>query len=134
MNQHHTVAACMTSKVLSLQLTDMPQVALHLFRNYPIDYIPVLHGRRLVGIVERRHFVRMYAEHYRSTLAAFVSIDFVKLEAGDALAVAQEIFATGLFPFIPVVDKLDRLVGAITPEYQAHAVAAAGPFLQALRA
>lgn len=122
------VADVMTRQVVFIQ-PDTPIDELHrLFEKHNFHHIPVLEHGRLAGIVSKSDYMKIrhvlaitwegltvVQDIYRDmTVADIMTKDPIKLESGDSIGLAADIFKANTFHALPVVDE-GELVGIITP-------------------
>jgi acetoin utilization protein AcuB len=96
-----------------------------------IQHIPVVDGRRIVGIISKgdlhrmeHHFSLFNAEKalesnrviFSTILASEIMVkNLVMLKENDTASIAVDLFRENLFHALPVVDPHGNLVGMITP-------------------
>ena len=127
MNKTNAITSVMNTGVLAIApQTNLFEVE-QIFRQFPHDFIPVQQGKRLVGAIERPAFMqylndlRMQGMQSGGTLAArsveaIVNKNIVQLSVENTVSEAVEIFDTGLYSAIPIVDESNKLVGILTPQ------------------
>lgn len=127
MNKTSNITQVMNAHVIAIApQTNLVEVE-QIFRQYPHDFIPVQHGRQLVGAVERSDFMRTVNElkaqgmQTGSALAArsiesVINKNVIQLSVDNTVEEAIEIFDIGLYNAIPIVNEQHKLVGIITPQ------------------
>lgn len=127
MNKSNAITSVMTTNVVSVApQTNLFEVE-QLFRQFPHDFIPVQQQNCLVGAVERNDFLqymnglKMQGMQSGGTLAAraiesVIDKNIIQLSTENTVQDAVEIFDTGLYRVIPIVDARKQLVGILTPQ------------------
>jgi CBS domain-containing protein len=131
MKKNETVAAIMTEEVMTVQVKDDLQTARNLMVKNKIRHVPVLQGKKLVGIISRTDIDRLSF----STLFTDEGEDEGDEAAVDMLTIAQvmthkprvvtraatirevaQILTQEEFHALPVVDEKDpgKLAGIVT--------------------
>jgi CBS domain-containing protein len=120
----------MTREVITVQPNDPMEKVKDIFDHYSIHHIPVIHHKKVVGIISREDYLRIIqgftllddkkTEAYnhallRSLLAEEVmSTKVACLGPEDTLHAAAGYFRENLFHAIPIIDELGELAGIIT--------------------
>ncbi len=115
-----TVADLMTRDVVSLEVDDaLIQVDDLLKRNH-IRHVPVVRGRKLVGMVSHRDLIRALARQpigrgaLPITVRDVMTREVETVEPSTSVRVAIEKLLDRRFGCLPVVDDLGELVGIVT--------------------
>lgn len=118
----------MTKDLITLTPDDSLSKAKELFDKHGIHHIPVVHFRKIVGLLSKSDFL-LYANSIEDGVDINVKEDqklnftkvkqlmvnrLGKLEADDRIEVAIDIFLKNYFHCLPVVDG-DELLGLVTP-------------------
>ena len=127
MNLFSPISSIMSSKLYTVSPEDNLQTVKEIFDTHRIHHIPVVHVRKIVGIVSKMDFA-----HFMGGMSHFEDDRFInnsrlertkakdimtgalgKLDPDDRINVAIEVFNTNQFHALPVV-KDEELVGIIT--------------------
>ena len=128
MNLLQPVSTIMSSNLLTINPKDKLLKAKAIFDANNIHHLPVVEGKKLVGIVSKTdllYFLRGLVDNKfqkivdESRLNHYCSEDIMtkglaKLNPEDRINVAIEVFKVNLFHAIPVVNDADELVGIVT--------------------
>lgn len=126
MNNYPLLSDIMVTDVIAVNLYDDLRTVSRVFSNYAYDYVPVVKNGKLKGVIQRITYNklsrRLSQTNRRQSEAALANVqaqslmtnNMIKLAAYNSVADAIEIFQTGLFPTIPVVNDYDELVGIVT--------------------
>jgi CBS domain-containing membrane protein len=115
-----TVGELMTREVVTLEADDALIQVDDLLKRHHIRHVPVVHGRKLVGMVSHRDLIRALARQASGTGAHPISIREVMtrdVETVEPHASAREAIEKLLdrrFGCLPVVDAQGDLVGIVT--------------------
>lgn len=127
MDKTLNITKIMNTRVVAIApQTNLVEVE-QIFRQYPHDFIPVQYQRQLVGAIERNDFMHMLNDlkeqgmQSGGALAArsvesIINQNIIQLSTDNTIEEAIEIFDTGLYNAIPVVNAQQKLVGIITPQ------------------
>ena len=121
------VGKVMSSDLITLAPEDKLIEVKKIFDKYRIHHIPIVRGKTIIGIVSYTdyvHFVRGYTQSEEDkqkdderlnsfTTEQIMTRGLAKLDPGDRINVAIEVFKVNLFHAIPVVEN-DELVGIVT--------------------
>ena len=127
MNLLAPVTTIMTKDVLTVNEKDSLVKVKELFENNKFHHIPVVSGRKIVGLISKTdflHFMRGFTKNdedryvNESRLKVYraeeiMTSGLAKVEASDRVNVVLEVFKENLFHALPVVDD-EELVGIIT--------------------
>lgn len=119
--------------VTTVSITDDLRVIQEIFNYNNINYIPVLKGQQVKGMIARKDFQNLNLKLARKTksteavlerIAAtrLMNTNIIKLSTNNTIAQAIEIFKMGLFPSIPIVDESDCFVGVLTYKDLVHQI------------
>ena len=87
-----------------------------LFSN-SIHHVPVVEGKKLVGIVSSYDLARLgksFQEYDGISVKEVMTRKIARLEPNDKIGAAAEVFIEHLFHGLPIVNEQDELVGIIT--------------------
>ena len=127
MNLLAPVTTIMTKNVVTVNEKDNLVKVRELFDTNKFHHIPVVSGRKIVGIISKTdflHFMRGFTKNdedryvNESRLKVYraeeiMTTGLAKVEASDRVNVVLEVFKENLFHAIPVIDG-EELVGIIT--------------------
>ncbi|MDR2122402.1 MAG: CBS domain-containing protein [Flavobacteriaceae bacterium] len=126
MKKRASVSAIMTKSPVTVNLTDGLAKVNTLFKKLKIRHIPVVSGKKLVGIISQTDIMRLsfgdiYSGQEDSNNALFDMLDIEQVMAAspktvtsnDTIREVAEIFATSAFRALPVLDN-DEIVGIVT--------------------
>jgi CBS domain-containing protein len=129
MKKNEPVSTIMTTHVHSVQLKDTLANAFNLVRKHHIRHIPVLEGKKLVGILSRNDLNRLAFSNVMSNEedadeAVFEMLSIAQVmtnrprvvKSSETIKTIAEIFVEGEFHALPVVAEQDdtKLVGIVT--------------------
>ncbi|MFL5346873.1 MAG: CBS domain-containing protein [Hyalangium sp.] len=115
-----TVADLMTRDVVTLEAEEGLIQVDDLLKRHHIRHVPVVHGRKLVGLVSHRDLIRALARQPAGQGALPVSVKDVMtrevetVEPSASVRQAIEKLLDRRFGCLPVVDEQGELVGIIT--------------------
>ena len=127
MNIVAPVSSIMTSKLITVTEEDSLGQVKEIFEQNSIHHIPVVEGREIIGIVsitDFRYFLRGFVRNQSDQITEAVRLKawkvkdimtrgLAKVEAGDPIRTALEVFKTNRIHALPVV-KGKELVGIVT--------------------
>lgn len=124
------VSEIMTKKLITVLPTDSLQMVNDIFEKHNIHHIPVVRHLDMVGLISKTDFYKAIhvaklenkeeVESYnKSIFAKFTAEDImtkhvVKIEPGDKIGTAAEIFLENYFHAIPVVNEGGELEGIVS--------------------
>lgn len=106
----------MTTDLMTVSPSDNLSKVKELLLNHRIHHIPVVEGKKLVGLVTTYDLFKIDVDHkdYPNTKVADVMTrKLAVIEPADKVGTAAEIFMEHLFHAVPVVENGD-LVGIVT--------------------
>lgn len=115
-----TVADLMTRDVVTLEAEDGLIQVDDLLKRHHIRHVPVVRGRKLVGLVSHRDLIRALARQPAGKGAPPVSVEDVMtrevetVKPSSSVRQAIEKLVDRRFGCLPVVDEQGELVGIIT--------------------
>ena len=110
------VASIMTRELITVNQDDSLQKVKDILINNRIHHVPVVDGKKLVGLVTTYDLFKLNVEHkdYPNTRVGNVMTKRIAtIESYFHIGTATEIFMEHLFHAIPVVDN-EELVGIVT--------------------
>jgi acetoin utilization protein AcuB len=128
MNVLTPVSTIMTTHLEIVLPSDPLSIVKQLFDTHRFHHIPVVHYKKIVGIISRSDFQAYYAtldKHFESrfindvllkhhTVEEIMTRKLAKVNPNDRLNVVVEIFKDNIIHALPVVNDDDELVGIIT--------------------
>lgn len=129
MKRNEPVTAIMTSHVMSVKIDDNLREVRDLINKHKIRHVPVLKGKKLVGIVSstdinRLTFSNLYDDQEDADEAVFEMLTISQVmthhpkvvKRSDSVKEVAELFASSEFHALPVVSDADdgKLVGIVT--------------------
>lgn len=129
MNKFAPVSSIMSTRLVTVSPKDSLKTVQEAFADNHIHHLPVVHLRKIVGIISKQDFVHFMGAMYRFPESAplnesrlehalaeeIMTTRLGKLEPTDRINVAIDIFLKNLFHALPVVEADGELVGIITP-------------------
>ncbi|MBK8245122.1 MAG: CBS domain-containing protein [Saprospiraceae bacterium] len=110
------VASIMTRELITVNQDDSLQKVKDILINNRIHHVPVVDGKKLVGLVTTYDLFKLNVEHkdYPNTRVGNVMTKRIAtVESNFHIGTAAEVFMEHLFHAIPVVDN-GELVGIVT--------------------
>jgi len=121
----------MTTDLITADPDETLDAVRHKLMDNHIQHIPVVDGKKIVGIISKgdihrmeHHFTLFRSEKalesnrqiFSTILASeIMTKSLVKLKDTDAATLAVDLFRENLFHALPVVNDKDQLVGMISP-------------------
>jgi CBS domain-containing protein len=121
----------MTTDLITADPDETLDAVRHKLMDNHIQHIPVVDGKKIVGIISKgdihrmeHHFTLFRSEKalesnrqiFSTILASeIMTKSLVKLKDTDAATIAVDLFRENLFHALPVVNDKDQLVGMISP-------------------
>lgn len=131
MDKWIAVKRIMTTDLITADPDETLDSVRHKIISNHIQHIPVVDGRKILGIISKgdihrmeHHFTLFRSEKalesnrqiFSTILASeIMTKTLVKLKENDAATIAVDLFRENLFHALPVVNDKDQLVGMITP-------------------
>jgi acetoin utilization protein AcuB len=125
MNLLAPVSRIMTTNLVTVKPTDKLTRIKEIFDKKKIHHIPVVKGKKMVGIISKQDFLYYLHGFTKSgrimgiqalesaTCDKIMTTGLAKLEPDSRINVALEVFKENLFHALPVVEG-EKLVGIIT--------------------
>jgi CBS domain-containing protein len=115
MRKPSCITDLLTTNCLTVDPVTDVQIIRDIFSHYPIPFIPVVDGLRLVGVIFREDFLRRNIEWQDepSGVSDFISKEIITLSVRNSIEQAEEVFAANVFDLIPVVDDEGDLMGLL---------------------
>ncbi len=111
------ISSIMTTKVVTVRPDDTLEAVKDILFFKHIHHIPVVDGRKLVGIITSYDLVKLgrCREEYRQIKVEEVMTRKVAtLEPTDKIGAAAQVFLENLFHGIPIITEARDLVGIVT--------------------
>lgn len=121
----------MTTDLITADPDETLDAVRHKLMDNHIQHIPVVDGKKIVGIISKgdihrmeHHFTLFRSEKalesnrqiFSTILASeIMTKSLVKLKSTDSATIAVDLFRENLFHALPVVNDKDQLVGMISP-------------------
>lgn len=131
MDKFIEVRHIMTRDLVTADPDEVLESVKHKLISNHIQHIPVVDGRKILGIISKgdihrmeHHFTLFQSEKalesnrqiFSTILASeIMTKTLVKLKDTDPASIAVDLFRENLFHALPVVNAKDQLVGMITP-------------------
>lgn len=127
MNLLHPIKNIMTTDVVTLPLNASIAEAAEVFKNQRIHHIPIVDGKKLVGIVSKSDYLFFRRGFLDNTedqrleqirmnnyeVSYIMTKGLAKMEPDQKINVAIEIFKKNIFHAIPVIEN-ETIVGIVT--------------------
>ncbi len=127
MNLLHPIKNIMTRDVVTLPLNASIAEAAEVFKNQRIHHIPIVDGKKLVGIVSKSDYLFFRRGFLDNTedqrleqirmnnyeVSYIMTKGLAKMEPDQKINVAIEIFKKNIFHAIPVIEN-ETIVGIVT--------------------
>jgi CBS domain-containing protein len=117
----------MSSNVTSVDVNEKLSVVRHIFLDASFHHVPVVEGRKLVGIISTRDMLKLSFDvtgmdddsvdeglDKNFTIQHIMQRDLVTIDRDDTVQTAIDLLARGKFHSLPVVDEEGSLVGIVT--------------------
>lgn len=127
MNLLHPIKNIMTTDVVTLPLNASIAEAAEVFKNQRIHHIPIVDGKKLVGIVSKSDYLFFRRGFLDNTedqrleqirmnnyeVSYIMTKGLAKMEPDQKINIAIEIFKKNIFHAIPVIED-ETIVGIVT--------------------
>lgn len=127
MKQKVPVEQIMTTKLVTLTLSDTLYDAEKLFKQYKIRHIPIVENKKLIGILSYSDLLKIsYADmvdeeenvsaivYDMYNISQVMAKVLIKALPSDTIKSVTETLAVQSFHSIPIVDEHENLVGIVT--------------------
>lgn len=126
MKRNVPVQTIMTATLVTVHLGQALSDVRKAMADGGFHHVPVVSGKKLVGILSSTDILRVSYEYqvdprqvdaildHNITIEQLMTTEPVKLRNTNTIREAVDIFATGKFHSLPVVDADDNLVGLVT--------------------
>lgn len=107
----------MTTDILTVNPGDSLQKAKDILFSKRIHHLPVVDGRKLVGIITTYDLVRLdrpFSDYDRIKVKEVMTTKIATLEPSEKIGAAAEVFLENLFHGLPIVDEKGDLMGIVT--------------------
>ena len=129
MNKFAPVSTIMSTRLITVSPKDNLKTVQEAFADNKIHHLPVVHLRKIVGMVSKHDFTHFMGAMARfpdsaklvesrlehATVEEIMTTRLGKLEPSDRINVAIDIFLKNLFHALPIVEPDGELVGILTP-------------------
>lgn len=109
----------MTTSPISITAESSLETIHILFRQFPdLSFLPVIENGQFAGAIYRYDFLQTYLfqEALEQSAKDLTSTDIIYLSPDNPITAAAEIFETGVYEQIPIVDHNNQLVGLLKEE------------------
>lgn len=117
MKQLDPISHVMTTNVKTVQINQKMSEVLRILSENQIHHVPVIDGRKLVGIISTTDIIRLNITVSTADgwfIERVMKKNLVTIEICDTVRKAAQLMSDGIFHSLPVIDKDGHLVGIIT--------------------
>lgn len=117
MKQLDPISHVMTTNVKTVQINQKMSEVLRILSENQIHHVPVIDGRKLVGIISTTDIIRLNITVSTAdgwSIERVMKKNLVTIEIRDTVRKAAQLMSDGIFHSLPVIDKDGHLVGIIT--------------------
>ncbi len=117
MKQLDPISHVMTTSVKTVQISQKMSEVLRILSENQIHHVPVVDGRKLVGIISTTDIIRLSITVSTAdgwSIERVMKRNLVTIEIHDTVRKAAQLMSDGIFHSLPVVNKDGHLVGIIT--------------------
>lgn len=117
MKQLDPISHVMTTNVKTVQINQKMSEVLRILSENQIHHVPVIDGRKLVGIISTTDIIRLNITVSTADgwfIERVMKKNLVTIEIRDTVRKAAQLMSDGIFHSLPVIDKDGHLVGIIT--------------------
>lgn len=117
MKQLDPISHVMTTNVKTVQINQKISEVLRILSENQIHHVPVIDGRKLVGIISTTDIIRLNITVSTAdgwSIERVMKKNLVTIEIRDTVRKAAQLMSDGIFHSLPVIDKDGHLVGIIT--------------------
>lgn len=114
---NETVSTIMTTKLITLSPEDKLSMAAHLLTTKRIHHLPIVLGRRLVGLLTTHDLYRIMQENpdfENIQIKEVMTTRLATLGPNDKVGTVAEVLLQNLFHALPIVDAKENLLGLVT--------------------
>lgn len=114
---NEAIKTIMTQDLITVSMDDNLSDVRNLFMRYKIHHLPVVEGRKLVGILTTYDLWKNEIaplDYEKSLVKDFMTSAVAKIGPEDKVGTAAELFLLNRFHALPVVDEEDHLLGIVT--------------------
>jgi len=111
------ISTIMTREVVTMGPNDRLTAAKDIFLRHKIHHIPVVEGKKLVGILSSYDLFKLgksFNEYESILVRDVMTKGIATLEPDDKIGAAAEVFMEHLFHGLPITNGKGELVGIIT--------------------
>ena len=109
----------MTTSPISVSADSSLDTIHIIFRQFPnLSFLPVVEDGQFTGVIYRYDFLQIYLfqEAIEQTAKDLTNTDVIYLSPDNPITAATEIFETGVYEQIPIVNDNNQLVGMLREE------------------
>ena len=117
MKHRDPLSHVITTNLKSVQISQKMSEVHRLVVENQIHHVPVVDGRRLVGMISTTDIIRLNITVSNAddwTIWKVMKKNLVTIEINDSERKAAHLLSDGMFHSLPVIDKDNNLIGIIT--------------------
>ena len=117
MKHRDPLSHVITTNLKTVQISQKMSEVHRLVVENQIHHVPVVDGRRLVGMISTTDIIRLNITVSNAddwTIGKVMKKNLVTIEINDTLRKAAHLLSDGMFHSLPVIDKDNNLIGIIT--------------------
>lgn len=127
MKRKEPISKIMTTDIIKVKISQKISVVHTIFEENPIHHIPVVKGRKLVGLISATDMMKLsFALSYSNKTMDSDSLDKIfsieevmqkelaTINSSETIHRAAEMFCGGQFHSLPVVNEKNQLEGIVT--------------------
>ncbi|MDQ1272653.1 MAG: hypothetical protein QG591_1283 [Planctomycetota bacterium] len=117
MKHRDPLSHVITTNLKTVQISQKMSEVHRLVVENQIHHVPVVDGRRLVGMISTTDIIRLNITVSNAddwTIGKVMKKNLVTIEINDTVRKAAHLLSDGMFHSLPVIDKDNNLIGIIT--------------------
>ena len=117
MKHRDPLSHVITTNLKTVQISQKMSEVHRLVVENQIHHVPVVDGRRLVGMISTTDIIRLNITVSNAddwTIEKVMKKNLVTIEINDTVRKAAHLLSDGMFHSLPVIDKDNNLIGIIT--------------------
>ena len=117
MKHRDPLSHVITTNLKTVQISKKMSEVHRLVGENQIHHVPVVDGRRLVGMISTTDIIRLNITVSNAddwTIGKVMKKNLVTIEINDTVRKAAHLLSDGMFHSLPVIDKDNNLIGIIT--------------------
>ena len=117
MKHRDPLSHVITTNLKTVQISQKMSEVHRLVVENQIHHVPVVDGRRLVGMISTTDIIRLNITVSNAddwTIWKVMKKNLVTIEINDTVRKAAHLLSDGMFHSLPVIDKDNNLIGIIT--------------------